>query len=162
MAKSDGESDQGAPGRLMLRLHVYERAQNPNIGREIAAPRPYPTRLHIHASDRPIFAHVREATFAQAVPVIPIKLVVNPYQNPLSDHVPPVPSPLVLHLNPMSKNILAKPECDCNMISAPSSPASPPPIDGPPIRGGENDKIQIPAFCGFTARIRRRCSCRFR
>jgi len=34
-----------------------------------------------------------------------------------------------LHLDSQYKNILAKPECDCNMIAWPRSPALPPPID---------------------------------
>jgi hypothetical protein len=44
-----------------------------------------------------------------------------------------------LHLDPPSKNILAKPECGCNMHSASSLPALPFSLDGSPIQGGENE-----------------------
>ncbi len=40
------------------------------------------------------------------------------------------------------------------MLPATSSPALPLSLDGPSTRGVVNDKIQIPAFCGFINRIR--------
>jgi len=71
----------------------------------------------------------------------------------------------VLHQNALSKhirseNIIAKPEGYCNMISYRVLLLCPLPIDAPD-RGGANDKIQIPVFCGFTNQIWSSCLCRF-
>ena len=60
-----------------------------------------------------------------------------------------------LHLDPQSKNILAKPECDCNMIESPGSPALPPPIDAHRIEEAQMRRFKFLLFAallvGFAA-----------
>ena len=72
----------------------------------------------------------------------------------------PISFSLVLRLNPplkntLYKNILAKPEYDCNMLSVPSSPALPPPIDAHQIEEAQMTRFKFLLFAalliGFAA-----------